>query len=76
MASLTLSQLKPGARARITHLDSNSSLSDRLSAMGFHVGGSVSVLHSALMNDPRTYQVCGSQVSLRKSEADLVEVSF
>ncbi|MBF0257203.1 MAG: ferrous iron transport protein A [Gammaproteobacteria bacterium] len=75
MTTSTLSQLASGARGTILKIEATNDMHDRLAALGFRTGASVGVLYSALMGDPRTYIVCGSQVSLRKSEADLILVN-
>ncbi len=69
-----LSLLKPGEKGEITALIGEKELKSRLAAMGFRKGAKVAVSHSALFGDPRTYTVAGSQISLRKTEADQVQV--
>jgi ferrous iron transport protein A len=74
MSSVLLSQLPSGESGRIQKIQADSALRDRLAALGFRNGARVGVLYSALMGDPRTYMICGSQISLRKAEADLILV--
>jgi Fe2+ transport system protein FeoA len=75
MNTTALTTLQPGQRGLIVKIDVEGELRDRLAALGFRTGASVGVLYSALMGDPRTYFVCGSQISLRKNEANHIIVS-
>jgi Fe2+ transport system protein FeoA len=75
MTTATLSQLAPGNKAIIAKIEADNDLRERLVALGFRVGAKVGVLYSALMGGPRTYTVCGSQISLRQSEAENIRVS-
>jgi Fe2+ transport system protein FeoA len=75
METAVLTALQPGQRGRIVKVNGEGELRDRLAALGFRAGASVGVLYSALMGDPRTYFICGSQISLRKSEASHIIVS-
>jgi Fe2+ transport system protein FeoA len=75
METAALTSLQPGQRGRIVKVQGEGDLRDRLAALGFRTGATVGVLYSALMGDPRTYIVCGSQISLRKNEASQIIVS-
>lgn len=70
----TLSLLKPGERGTISRIDGEEGLKLRLVALGFRVGAQVDVLHSTLFGNPRTYLVCGCQLSLRNNEAKLIHI--
>ncbi|MBF0256762.1 MAG: ferrous iron transport protein A [Gammaproteobacteria bacterium] len=75
MNTTELTRLQPGQKGRIVKVDGEGDLRDRLAALGFRAGATVGVLYSALMGDPRTYFICGSQISLRKNEASRIIVS-
>jgi Fe2+ transport system protein FeoA len=75
MSTAELTTLQPGQRGRIVKVNGEGELKDRLAALGFRAGATVGVLYSALMGDPRTYFVCGSQISLRRNEASHIIVS-
>lgn len=75
MSKTSLAMLKLGEKAKIVKVGGANELNRRLSELGFRTGVTVSVLYSALLGDPRTYSVCGSQVGLRKSEANSILVS-
>ncbi|MEO5342231.1 MAG: ferrous iron transport protein A [Gammaproteobacteria bacterium SHHR-1] len=70
-----MTSLQPGQRGRIVKVRGEGELRDRLAALGFRAGATVGVLYSAMMGDPRTYIVCGSQISLRRNEASQILVS-
>ncbi|MES9856894.1 MAG: FeoA family protein [Sedimenticola sp.] len=74
MDTTTLSALKPGEKGEIIRVEGEGELRSRLSALGFRSGATVAVLYSALFGGPRTYTICGSQVSLRKTEANLIHI--
>ena len=79
MPLLTLDQLKPGERARVKEcrLDralGQSALHQRLCEMGFVPGADVRVVRLAPFGDPMEVELYGYHLSLRKSEAALVEV--
>ncbi|MES9903605.1 MAG: FeoA family protein [Sedimenticola sp.] len=75
MSSTILSTLKPGEKGKIIRVDGESELKRRLATLGFRCGATVGVLYSALLGDPKTYLICGCQVSLRKSEAKHIFIS-
>ncbi|QEP43965.1 ferrous iron transport protein A [Ectothiorhodospiraceae bacterium BW-2] len=71
-----LSKLKPGQRGQISAVEGEKELRSRLAAMGFRKGAKVSVGHSALFGDPRTYTLGSSHISLRNSEAQHVQIQL
>ena len=70
-----LSDLKPGDSAIIVKIVGHGAFRKRMLEMGFIRGRKVSVLLDAPLRDPVKYEVMGYEVSLRRSEAELVEVS-
>jgi ferrous iron transport protein B len=71
---MTLNDLHTGETAVITRIRGRGSFRKRLSEMGFIRGKPVTVLKSAPLKDPVEYRILESNVSLRRSEASLVEV--
>lgn len=71
---MRLSQLKTGQEAVITKILGHGAFRKRVMEMGFVRGRRVTVLLHAPLRDPIKYSIMGYEVSLRRSEADLVEV--
>lgn len=73
---MKLSDLKPGQTATIVKILGHGAFRKRMIEMGFVKGREVKDLLQAPLNDPVKYQVMGYEVSLRRSEASLVEVTL
>jgi ferrous iron transport protein B len=71
---MTLNDLHTGETAVITRIRGRGAFRKRLSEMGFIRGKPVTVLKSAPLKDPVEYRILEGNVSLRRSEASLVEV--
>ncbi len=71
---LYLSDLKTGETAIITKVLGRGAFRKRITEMGFVKGKKVAVIKSAPLLDPIEYEIMGYKVSLRRSEAELVEV--
>jgi ferrous iron transport protein A len=71
---MNLSQLKPGHKSRITKIGSIGPLKRRLMDMGVLVGEEVSVEKVAPMGDPIEITIKDYKLSLRKKEAQGIEV--
>ncbi|MCM1028405.1 MAG: ferrous iron transport protein B [Pseudoflavonifractor sp.] len=71
---MRLSDLKPGETARIVKILGHGAFRKRLIEMGFVSGQSVKMMLHAPLHDPIKYQIMGYEVSLRKAEANLIEV--
>lgn len=69
-----LSDLKTGETAIITKVLGRGAFRKRITEMGFVKGKKVTVIKSAPLLDPIEYEIMGYKVSLRRSEAELVEV--
>ncbi|MFR9620304.1 MAG: ferrous iron transport protein B [Rikenellaceae bacterium] len=69
-----LSELKNGDVAIIVKLHSTGEYTQRLGEMGFIRGRRVVVIKNAPLRDPIEYELMGSSVSLRRSEAYDIEV--
>jgi len=69
-----LSDIKTGDEAIITKVLGHGSFRKRITEMGFVKGEKVIVIKNAPLQDPVEYEIMGYKVSLRRSEAELVEV--
>ena len=71
---MTLNSLHTGDSAIITRVRGRGAFRKRLTEMGFISGQPVVVVKSAPLKDPVEYRILDSNVSLRRSEASLIEV--
>jgi ferrous iron transport protein B len=71
---VTLNELHTGETATITRIRGRGAFRKRISEMGFVRGKPVTVVKSAPLRDPVEYRILDSNVSLRRSEAELIEV--
>lgn len=71
---MNLSELKSGEKAFILKVKGRGAFRKRIIEMGFIVGKQVIVVKNAPLKDPIEYNIMGYEVSLRKSEASLIEV--
>lgn len=71
---MRLSDLQTGERGIITKVMGREAFRKRIIEMGFIKGKEVQAIFSAPLKDPIVYKILDYEVSLRKSEADLVEV--
>ena len=70
----SLSDIKAGNEAIITKVLGHGAFRKRITEMGFVKGKKVRVIKNAPLQDPVEYEIMGYNVSLRRSEAQLVEV--
>ena len=71
----TLDTLKPGENAVITGINGqNTSLRRRLLDMGLTLNTEVSLVREAPFGDPIELEVRGYSLTIRKSDAQLIEV--
>ena len=71
----TLDTLKPGENAVITGINGqNTSLRRRLLDMGLTLNTKVSLVREAPYGDPIELEVRGYSLTIRKSDAQLIEV--
>ena len=73
---LTLFDLNLGEKASIVKVKGRGAFRKRITEMGFVVGKEVSVIKKAPLLDPIEYSIMGYNVTLRNSEARLIEVSY
>ena len=71
---MRLSELKTGEQAVIVKVMGHGGFRKRIIEMGFVKGKTVEVLLNAPLQDPVKYKVMGYEVSLRRQEADMIEV--
>lgn len=72
---MTLADLKTGEKAVISKVKGRGAFRKRIIEMGFVVGKQVIVVKNAPLKDPIEYNILGYEISLRRNEAALVEVS-
>ncbi len=72
---MNLSDLKKGERGIILKVKGRGAFRKRIIEMGFVVGKTVEVVKKAPLRDPIEYIIMGYNVSLRSSEAQLIEVA-
>jgi len=74
--SMTLDQLENGQPATIRKVAGQGAVRRRLMDMGLVKGVGIEMVKAAPMGDPVEYLVRGYHLSLRKSEAELVEIEL
>jgi ferrous iron transport protein A len=72
----TLDELKPGQQAVVKRVGGSGSIRRRLMDMGLVSGVVIEILKTAPFGDPTEYKLRGYHLSLRKTEAHLVEVEI
>ena len=70
----TLDQLTPGQSAKVKKVGGKGAIRRRLMDMGITSGVQISVVKASPLGDPVDYLVRGYHLSLRKAEAQLIEV--
>lgn len=70
----TLSELKPGDRARVTAVGGAGEAARRLMDLGLIRGTAVEVVRKAPLGDPIEVRIRGFMLSLRRTEADHITV--
>ena len=71
---MKLSELKTGEEGIIVKILGQGGFRRHIIEMGFIKGKTVKVLLNAPLKDPIKYQIMGYEVSLRRNEADMIEV--
>ena len=71
---MKLSELKTGESAVIVKVQGHGGFRKRIVEMGFIKGKTVEVLLNAPLQDPVKYKLMGYEVSLRRQEAEMIEV--
>ncbi len=71
---MRLSELKTGDKAVVVKVTGHGGFRKRIVEMGFIRGNMVEVLLSAPLRDPIKYRLMGYEISLRRDEANMIEV--
>ncbi len=74
MSIKTLDQLKPGERATIVKVGGQGPVRRRILDMGVVKGAEIKVVRVAPLGDPVEFLIKGYNLSLRKSEAQQIQV--
>jgi len=72
--AMTLAELSNNESGIITKIKGRGAFRKRITEMGFVKGKTVTVIKKAPLRDPVEYSIMGYEVSLRRSEAALIEV--
>ncbi len=70
----TVNQLKPGEKGTVLRLGSSGALRRRIIDMGITPGATIIMRKTAPLGDPIEINVRGYELSIRKSEAQEIEV--
>lgn len=71
---MKLSDLKTGETAVVVKISGHGSFRKRITEMGFVKGSRVKVILNAPLRDPIEYEIIGYKISLRREEAEKIEV--
>jgi ferrous iron transport protein B len=71
---MVLADLETGSSAVIAKIKGHGSFRKRITEMGFIRGKLVTVIKNAPLNDPIEYRILNYNISLRRSEASMIEV--
>jgi Fe2+ or Zn2+ uptake regulation protein/Fe2+ transport system protein FeoA len=74
--TMTLDQLQSGQKATIRKIAEKGAIRRRLMDMGLVRGVTIEMVKAAPLGDPLEYLVRGYHLSLRKSEAEMVEIEL
>ena len=74
MSVKTLNQLEPGERATIVKVGGEGPVRRRILDMGVVSGADIEVVRVAPLGDPVEFRIKGYNLSLRKSEAQNIQV--
>jgi ferrous iron transport protein A len=72
--SESLAALRPGVRAVIEHVAAGGPIGQRLLDLGFLPGTEVRLVRRAPLGDPAVYELRGTQLCLRASEARRIRI--
>ena len=74
MQTQTLNKLKPGAKARILRVGAKGATAQRLVEMGMTAGTTIEVIKVAPLGDPFEIKLKGYHLSVRKQDAESIDV--
>jgi ferrous iron transport protein A len=72
---MTLKDLKPGQEGKVTGIGEKGPVRRRIMDMGVTPGALVKVIKVAPLGDPIEVNIRGYELSLRKNEAEQIEIS-
>ncbi len=72
--AIPLSELPVGALAAVVAVEIDGPVGRRLRDLGFRPDAAVTCRRRAPLGDPRVYELAGSQICLRRSEASGIQV--
>ena len=73
---MLLSDLNTGQKGVIVRVNGSGAFRKRILEMGFIKGKTIKVILNAPLKDPIKYKIMDYEVSLRRSEAALIEVIY
>jgi len=73
-AGTPLAKLDMGGRGRIIRVTGNGEVSRRLLEMGITPGTEIRLLRAAPLGDPLEFEIRGYRLSLRRSEAEQIDI--
>ncbi len=71
-----LAQLAMGKSGRVVWVTGTDEVSRRLLEMGFTPGAEIRLLRAAPLGDPLEFELRGYRISLRRNEAEKIEVEI
>ncbi|MBH1988887.1 MAG: ferrous iron transport protein A [Myxococcaceae bacterium] len=74
--SMKLWALAMNQPATIRSVDCRSDSIRRLQELGFFPGASVCLIRKGLLGSPLLFEICETQIAIRRSEADCFEVEY
>lgn len=72
----TLAEMHIGQKARVIRISGSGQIRHRLIDLGFHSGETVEMIRTAPLRDPIEIAVNGGRISIRRSEAALINVEL
>jgi Fe2+ transport system protein FeoA len=76
VAKMTLDSLRPGEKATVKTIGGKGAIRRRLMDMGITRGVEIKAMKVSPLGDPVEYRLRGYNLSLRKSEAEMIEVAL
>ena len=71
---MKLSALKEGEKGVVVKVTGHGGFRKRIVEMGFIKGKTVEAVMNAPLHDPIKYRIMGYEISLRRQEADMIEI--
>lgn len=71
---MTLNDLESGNSGKVTQINGNGPIRRRLFDLGIHAGETIRMIKSAPLRDPIEIALSGGHLSIRRSEAALIDI--